>query len=115
MLADDEQAWQSGGERRRFATRVEGELVGGCEARVRGAGLATLSYWTFPAHRGRGYATRATRLLAAWAFAELGAERIEVHTEDDNVASLAVARSAGFADTGRVDSDGLRIFELRAT
>ena len=114
MVADDEQAWRSGGQRRRFATRVGGELVGGCEVRLRGSGLATISYWTFPAHRGRGYATRATRLLAAWAFAELEVDRIGVHVEDDNVASLAVARGAGFVDTGRVDSDGLRILELPA-
>ena len=113
MLAADDEAWRLRGDRRRFATRVGGTLVGGCEARVDGR-VAALSYWTFPQHRGRGYATRATRLLSAWAASEFGAERIEVRVDADNTASLRVATRAGFVDTGRRDRAGQRVLELRS-
>jgi RimJ/RimL family protein N-acetyltransferase len=46
--------------------------------------------------RGRGSATRALRLLAAWAFAELGAGRVQLLTEPENIASQRVAEKAGF-------------------
>jgi RimJ/RimL family protein N-acetyltransferase len=89
-------------------------LVGGCEVHVRASGLATVSYWTFPLFRRRGYASRATRLLCDWAFAELGLDRIELHAEEDNVGSRGVARRAGFSDTGRRNRDGLLVYERRA-
>jgi RimJ/RimL family protein N-acetyltransferase len=59
-----------------------------------------LSYWTFPAFRGRGFATRAVRLVTAWAFAQLHVARVELLIEPDNDASLAVARRAGFTREG---------------
>ena len=111
MLAADEEQWRLGGPRRRLAVRVGGELVGGCEAHVRAATFATLSYWTFPPYRRRGYASRAARLLAEWVLAELGADRVEVHVEDDNVGSRAVARAAGFSRTGRRTSGGPLVYE----
>ena len=93
--------------------RVDGVLVGGCEVHVRAPGLATVSYWTFPPFRRRGYASRATRLLCDWAFAELGLERIELHAEEDNLGSRGVARRAGFSDTARRDANGLFVYERR--
>jgi RimJ/RimL family protein N-acetyltransferase len=94
--------WAAGGPRRAFAVRElpGGALAGGCELRVESDGRAAMSYWTFAAFRGRGLATRAVRLVAAWAFAELGVARIELHIEPDNHASLAVARLAGFTREG---------------
>jgi RimJ/RimL family protein N-acetyltransferase len=114
MLAADERDWQSGGPRRRFAARVTGELVGGCELRRRADGHAEASYWTFPQHRRRGYATRAVRLLARWAFDELGVERIELHVEPDNAGSRRVAERAGFRRSARTTGDGLLVYELSA-
>lgn len=118
MLAEDEEAWSGGVGRRRFAVRaaqVPGRhLIGGCEVRLRAGDLAEVSYWTFPEHRRRGYATRATRLLCGWAFGELGVRRMEAHVDDDNVASIGVLRNAGFAATGRRDPSGRLLYELPA-
>jgi RimJ/RimL family protein N-acetyltransferase len=96
--------------RRRFATRVDGELVGGCELRLVGETRAEASYWTFPQFRRRGYATRALRLLAAWA-SGLGVDRVELHGEPDNVASRRVAERSGFAQTARKTANGLLVYE----
>ena len=100
------EAWQAqcaaGGPRRTFAIReLPGRaLAGGCELRLEGDGRAALSYWTFPAFRGRGFATRAVRLVTGWAFAHLEVARVELLIEPDNHASLAVARRAGFIREG---------------
>jgi [ribosomal protein S5]-alanine N-acetyltransferase len=59
-----------------------------------------VSYWTFPPFRGRGLASRAVRLVCAYAFAHLGVERIELYVETDNLASRGVARKAGFVEEG---------------
>jgi RimJ/RimL family protein N-acetyltransferase len=114
MLAADDHEWCTAGSRRRFATRVGGDLVGGCELRLQASGCGEASYWTFAPFRGRGYATRATRLLAAWAFDELGVERVELHVEPDNLASCRVAEGASFRTTGRRTADGLLVYERQA-
>jgi RimJ/RimL family protein N-acetyltransferase len=95
-------SWRRGGRRRTFAVRdgASGELAGGCEVRLKGDGIAHVSYWTFPPFRGRGLASRAVRLVCAYAFAHLGVERIELYVETDNLASRGVARKAGFVEEG---------------
>jgi len=50
--------------------------------------------------RGRGVATRALRLLSAWAFDELKLERIELLIGTANVASERVAEQAGYTREG---------------
>jgi RimJ/RimL family protein N-acetyltransferase len=114
MLAEDDLNWSTGGPKFRLATRAGGKLVGGCELRMQEPGRATVSYWTFPAHRGHGHAKRAARLLCEWAFGALDLDRIEAHVEDDNPASLAVAQRAGFESTGRRDDDALLVLERRS-
>lgn len=102
--------WATGAPRRTFAMRdaETGVLAGGCEIRiVRGEGTAEMSYWTFPAWRRRGLATRAVRLACAWAFAELGMSRMELQIEPDNVASRRVAEAAGFREEGLMRGWGL--------
>ncbi len=54
-----------------------------------------LSYFVAPAARGRGVATRAVRLLLAWAWSA-GVERVELHAHVDNIGSQRVAERAGF-------------------
>jgi RimJ/RimL family protein N-acetyltransferase len=66
--------------------------------RERGSG--EIGYWVAREARGRGVATRAVRLVAGWALAELGLATVEIAVHEDNAASLAVARAAGFAETG---------------
>ena len=50
--------------------------------------------------RGRGVATRALRLLTAWAFAELPLERIELLIDVENRASEVVAQRCGYTREG---------------
>jgi ribosomal-protein-alanine N-acetyltransferase len=96
------EAWRSDGETRVFATRnaESRELLGGCQVRLREKRIGELSYWTHPAHRSRGVASRAVRLLCAFAFDELGIERLEAYIEPDNVASRRVVESIGFTEEG---------------
>lgn len=60
------------------------------------AGEAEVGWWLHPAHRGRGLASRAVRLLAEWAVEELCVDRLVATCHPDNPASGAVARRAGF-------------------
>lgn len=78
-------------------------------------GQAMIGYSVLPAWRGRGYATRAARLVARWAFASVGIARLIAGTMPTNVGSQRVLERAGFrreglqlrrlpgADGGRVD------------
>ena len=66
--------------------------------RERGAG--EIGYWVAREARGRGVATRAVRLVAGWATSELGLTTLEIVVHEDNAASNAVARAAGFVETG---------------
>jgi RimJ/RimL family protein N-acetyltransferase len=89
--------WRSGGPTRAFATRQAetGLLVGGCELRIQPDGSGQVSYWTHAGERRQGYATRALRLLCAYA-ASIGVTRLEAHVAPDNQASRRVAEGAGF-------------------
>jgi RimJ/RimL family protein N-acetyltransferase len=66
----------------------------------RGEGRAAVGYWLTPAARGGGLATRATRLLAEWAFSDLGVSRLELTCAPDNMASQRVAVRCGFVREG---------------
>jgi RimJ/RimL family protein N-acetyltransferase len=59
-----------------------------------------LGYWVAREARGRGVATRAVRMLSAWAFENLPADRIEIHAEPENAASRRVAERVGFRFEG---------------
>jgi RimJ/RimL family protein N-acetyltransferase len=67
-------------------------------------GCAAAGYWLSPAARGRGLATRAVRLLARWAFGELGLARLELTCGPDNEASQQVAERCGFTREGLLRS-----------
>ncbi len=61
---------------------------------------AELAIWTAPAHRGRGVASDALGLAGRWLLAECGFLRVQLVTQPDNVAMVAAARRAGFAEEG---------------
>jgi RimJ/RimL family protein N-acetyltransferase len=63
-------------------------------------GQAAIGYCLLPAWRGRGYATRAARLVAAWAFHAAGIPRLVAGTRPDNVGSQRVLERAGFRREG---------------
>jgi RimJ/RimL family protein N-acetyltransferase len=66
----------------------------------RGRGSGEIGYWVARDARGRGVATRAVRLVCAWAASELGLTTLELVIHEDNAPSHAVARAAGFTPTG---------------
>ena len=84
-----------------------GPLIGGCEIRRTGPDRASVSYWTFPAHRGRGYAARALTLLCAAAAEVPGLALVEAHIDPDNLASRRTAERANFAEAGSVADEAL--------
>ncbi|MFF3955408.1 GNAT family N-acetyltransferase [Streptomyces sp. NPDC001890] len=55
-----------------------------------------LGYAVGPAHRGQGLATRAVRVMAAYAFEQLGVEQVILELEAENASSVAVATKSGF-------------------
>jgi len=89
--------WRAGGPTRAFAVRCAstGELVGGCELRIRDDGGGEVSYWTHARQRGKGYASRALAVLCECA-AAIGVVSLEAHIATGNYASRRVAEAAGF-------------------
>jgi RimJ/RimL family protein N-acetyltransferase len=63
-----------------------------------------VGYWLRPEARGRGAATIAVRLVARWAFATLGIQRLSLTTAPENVPSRRVAERAGFTAEGLLRS-----------
>lgn len=78
-----------------------GTLLGGAEARRTGADSADVSYWVYPAFRGRGLTARALGLLVP-ALGEAGIATVEAHVDPDNLASRRSAERAGFVEDGLV-------------
>ncbi len=82
-----------------------------------------LGYWITPAARGRHVGTRAVRLIARWAFDELGLERLELLSDPENEPSRRLALRAGFTSEGLLRSyrpgnsgrEDLLMFSLLAT
>jgi RimJ/RimL family protein N-acetyltransferase len=84
--------------------RVAGSL------RLRQAGppqVGGIGYVVHRAFRGRGYTTRALRLLVPWAFEVADFARLELGAKEDNLASLRAAANAGF------EPDGVRERRMR--
>jgi RimJ/RimL family protein N-acetyltransferase len=79
-----------------------GRLMGGCASYRLSEDSANVSYWLFPAFRGRGYATRALALLCNAVAQVPGMVRIEAHVDADNFASRRVAERLGFSEDGTV-------------
>jgi RimJ/RimL family protein N-acetyltransferase len=63
-------------------------------------GVAEVGYWVRLEARGRGIATRATKLVSGWAIASCGMKRLQLRADQHNVASQRVAERAGFRHEG---------------
>ena len=63
-------------------------------------GRAAVGYWLVARARGRGVATHAVRLIARWAFEQLGIARLELTCGPDNDPSKRVAQRCGFTREG---------------
>jgi RimJ/RimL family protein N-acetyltransferase len=86
------------GTREGFAVVEDGDFLGLALAVSidRDARTVELGYIVAGPARGRGVATEALRLLTEWAFAELGAVRIELRISVANPASRRVAERCGY-------------------
>ncbi|WFF03052.1 GNAT family N-acetyltransferase [Micromonospora sp. WMMD964] len=115
-----ESGWLTGEIARLLITDVSsGEPVGSCGLSYTdvAGGEASVGYALLPDWRGRGYATRAVRLLAAWAFGVVGIARLGAGTVPDNIASHRVLERVGFhregLQRGRLPGlDGTRLDDL---
>jgi RimJ/RimL family protein N-acetyltransferase len=94
------EAWQDGTGAEFACTEPDDDnaLLGGASVHdiELDQGRASVGYWVAAHARGRGVATHAVRLLAAWAFDELGLARLQLTCGPDNVASQRVAERCGF-------------------
>ncbi len=55
-----------------------------------------IGYWVRTSLAGQGYVTEAVNAITAFAFDTLGAHRVEIHCDERNTRSAAVAHRAGF-------------------
>jgi len=83
---------------RRSAEGGEGELVGGTGLHRIDWTLRRfeIGYWRRAGCERRGFATEAVRAIARLAFDVLGARRVEIRMDDNNVKSWQLAERAGF-------------------
>jgi RimJ/RimL family protein N-acetyltransferase len=82
-------------------TRDETEVVGGTGLHTRvGPGALEVGYWVRASRVGHGVAREAAGALTAAAFRVCGVDRVEIHVEPSNVASLRIPRALGFTEEG---------------
>jgi RimJ/RimL family protein N-acetyltransferase len=97
-------AWWLAGERADLVIldAASGQIAGdiGVYYQEPGTGQAMIGYSMLPAWRGRGYATRAARLIAAWVFRETSIARLIAGTNPTNTGSQRVLERAGFRREG---------------
>jgi 8-oxo-dGTP diphosphatase len=82
-------------------TDADGVMIGCAGLRLDRTGAAALGYWVARRVWGRGHGRQAVMQVLRWGFAELAVDRVVATVADDNAASLAVLRRAGFVETGR--------------
>jgi len=80
----------------------DGTILGSCGLNriEHDNGTANLGYWVRTSACRNGVATRATKLLRDWAFANTALHRLEILVSTANAASLAVAEKVGAVREG---------------
>jgi len=77
----------------------ESEVVGGSGLHPRvGDGGLEIGYWISAAEVGKGYATEVAAALTRIAFALPEVDRVHIHVDPDNDASIRVPRKLGFVE-----------------
>jgi RimJ/RimL family protein N-acetyltransferase len=92
--------WLDGPAKATFLCEWRGQPAGSVDVRVTESGVGVLSWATYAPYRRQGVASRALRLLVAFAFDQLGLERVEAHVNPLNRASLRTAHRAGLRREG---------------
>jgi len=101
FLAQSRADWDAGIAYNYAIIAPDGALVGSCGLMARiGPGGLEIGYWLHPAYQGQGLVTRAAGALTAEAF-RIGADRVEIVHDADNVRSGAVPRRLGFVEVER--------------
>jgi 8-oxo-dGTP pyrophosphatase MutT (NUDIX family) len=91
----------------RFSVRHGGRSVGSVQVTERSDGRGRLSWTLEPDASGRGYATRAVRLLVDYAFRALHLDRVEAYVEPGNDRAMRVATRSGLQREGVLRGHGL--------
>jgi len=100
---DDALGYIRGAGEQSFAILEAGDaaVLGSIGVRWNEAGdIGEVGYWLCAGARGRGVATRAVRLVSAWALARGGIGRLQLRAAVGNDASRRVAERAGFTFEG---------------
>ncbi len=84
-----------------FTVEVDGRPAGTVGVRTVDESTGELSWAVDEAHRGRGYATRAVRLLVRYAFVDLGLTRLQARVPPDNHRAIRLARRTGMRNEGQ--------------
>jgi RimJ/RimL family protein N-acetyltransferase/8-oxo-dGTP pyrophosphatase MutT (NUDIX family) len=92
--------WSDSRRQATFVVEWQGAPVGSVDLRRRSPGVGVLSWLTYAPYRGRGFASRAVRLLVDWAFSDLALRRVEAEVSPLNRASLHTALRAGLRREG---------------
>lgn len=113
-LAFHRRRWREGKAGAFAICLAESMQVGTVLLEARPQRRADIGYWVLPGQRGRGYASRATRLVATWALREANVARVQLWATPDNKASQRVAELSGFCREGCLrdygeGSDGERV------
>lgn len=96
-----EEEWAEG-KAYNYAITTDGTVIGSCSLMRRiGPGGLEIGYWIHPEWTGRGLVTMSVTAVIRQAFALPGVERVEIHHDEANEASGAVARRLGFTEVGR--------------
>lgn len=66
-----------------------------------------IGYWIDTQYEGNGYVTEAVQAITEFAFRELGARRLEIRCDEENMKSRAVAERAGFELEGTLKQDSV--------
>jgi RimJ/RimL family protein N-acetyltransferase len=98
--------WEEGTAFNYAAFTPLGEIIGAVGLMTRmGPGVLEIGYWINSAHTGRGYATRAAKVLADVGLRMPGIERLAIKHDAANPASGKVAANAGFREVERVERE----------
>jgi ribosomal-protein-serine acetyltransferase len=106
-LAHCEEQWDSG-RAYNYAITSGGAVAGSCGLMRRiGPGGLDIGYWLHPSWTGKGLATMAAAALVHAGRQMPDIDRIEIHHDESNTASGAVARRLGFSEVEHVpEPDG---------
>ncbi len=101
FLTASARRWAEGTEYN-YAIVADGTLAGGAGLMARiGPGGLEIGYWVRQGYTRRGLATAASAALVEQAFRLPGVERVEIVTDELNLASAGVPRKLGFTEAGR--------------